>query len=85
MVIPEFENMDLTTLSDEDLGQFIEMIIAEAMPLNRVYYDMDDVDRESVELAPIISALLLNPRTEHMRYDTSDFVKFVTYLTIKLG
>ncbi len=85
MEIPEFENMDLTTLSDEVLGQFIETIIAEVMHLNRVYYDMDDVDRESAELAPIISALLTDPRTEHMRYDFAEFIKFVTYLTIKLG
>ncbi len=86
MNLPDFDpEEDITLLTSEELYRAVESIVEEAMILNGVYYDIDDLQRETDSLTPEIIKIVTLPRFSHIQYNATEFTELVTYLTVKLG
>ncbi len=43
------------------------------------------IDAATVSLTELIGQVVLDVRVDHLRFNATDFIEFVTYMTVKLG
>lgn len=84
-VLDDYANGKFQNLTDEHFTEVVAEITREAIAINSIYYDLDDIERATQELLPTLSSILLHPRFSHVRADYDLLVELVSYLTIRLA